>query len=246
MRFEIYDNMNKRFTLGILLAVATMLPGMAQVQYGTNQYSVRMNIGYNHNTTYGSHAGFDFGAFMPINQHFEMQADLRFTTAHNHAFGVQVRPKFAVPVGELFLEGRVLSCFYPRDGFNDLTQAIAFGYRMDYVSVQLGMSTRLIINSPYDWHDGSNIIVEPFNLTYRVEVFVRPQTSPWNISMCISNMTDYQIERLWQPIFMANGRYDIDSHWQVNLGALCKPTGMFHLNAKYYAAEVRAGFAYNF
>ncbi len=223
-----------------------MLPAVAQVQYGTNQYSVRLNIGYLHNTTYGSHAGFDIGAFMPIHQHFEMQADVRLTTANTYAFGVQVRPKFFVPVGEIFLEGRILSGLYHRDGFNDFTQAIGIGYRMDYVSVQLGMSTRIIMNHPYDWHDGSNIIVEPFNLCYRVEAFVRPQTSPWNISLCISNMTDYQIERVWQPIFMANGRYDIDSHWQVNLSALCKPTGMFHLNAKYYAAEVRAGFAYNF
>ena len=108
------------------------------------------------------------------------------------------------------------------------------------------MSTRRIIPSPYSWHESVNIIVEPFNLCYRIEAFVRPQTSPWNISLCISNMTDYQIERLWQPIFMAGGWYSIDEHWQVNLSALCKPTGMFHLNAKYYAAEVRAGFAYNF
>lgn len=230
----------------LILLLAAMLPAMAQVQYGTNQYAVRMNIGYQHNTTYGSHAGFDFGAFMPINEHFEMQADLRFTTANAHAFGVQLRPKFAVPVGEMFIDARLLSGLYEKDGFNDLVQAIGVGYRMDYVSVQLGMSTRLVIPYPYDWHDGSNIIVEPFNLCYRVEAFVRPQTSPWNISFCISNMTDYQIERLWQLIFMANGRYNIDEHWQVNLSALCKPTGMFHLNAKYYAAEVRAGFAYNF
>ena len=238
--------MNKRITLLILMAVTAMLPISAQVQYGTDRYAVRMNIGYNHNTTYGSHAGFDVGAFMPINPHFEMQADLRFTTANTHAIGVQLRPKFAVPVGEMFIEGRLLAGLYPRDGFNDMTQLIGVGYRMEYVSVLLGMSTRLIMESPYDWHSNQNIIVEPFNICYRIEAFVRPQTSPWNISLCVSNMTDYQIERVWQPIFMAGGRYNIDEHWQVNLSALCKPTGMFHLNAKYYAAEVRAGFAYAF
>lgn len=222
------------------------MPATAQVQFGSDQYAVRLNIGYMHNTTYGSHAGFDIGAFMPINQHFEMQADLRFTTANAHAFGVQLRPKFAVPVGEMFIEARLLADIYARDSYNDMVQTIGVGYRMDYVSVQLGMSTRLIIPSPYNWRDVSNIIVEPFNLCYRVEVFVRPHTSPWNISACISNMTDYQIERLWQPIFMLGGLYNIDEHWRVNLSALCKPTGMFHLNAKYYASEVRAGFAYNF
>lgn len=245
MAAQTHTNMNKRLLL-IILVVTAMLPAMAQVQYGTDRYWVRMNIGYNHNTTYGSHAGFDFGAFMPINEHFEMQADLRFTTAGAHAMGVQVRPKFAVPVGEFFLEGRLLAGLYARDGYNDMTQAIAVGYRMKYVSFQVGMSTRLIMESPYDWNANSNIIVEPFNLCYRLEAFVRPQSSPWNLSLCVSNMTDYQIERVWQPIFMANGRYNITDNWQVNLGVLCKPAGMFHLNAQYYAAEVRAGFAYNF
>ena len=237
--------MNKRITL-IVLMVAWLLPVMAQVQYGTDQYSVRMSLGYNHNTTYGHYGSVAIGAFMPINPHFEMQADMFFSFKNTHAFGVQLRPKFAVPVGEMYIENRLLGGIYAKDGYNDVVEALAIGYRMEYVSVQLGMSTRLIIELPYDWHSTSNIIVEPFNLTYRVEVFVRPKVSPWNISMCISNMTDYQIERIWQPIFMANGRYNIDEHWQVNLSALCKPTGMFHLNAKYYAAEVRGGFAYNF
>ena len=236
--------MKKLTTLFLLLA--GLLPAMAQVQFGTDQYAVRLNVGYLHNTTYGSYAGFDIGGFMPINQHFEMQADLRFTTANTHAFGVQLRPKFPLPVGELFIEDRLLAGFYKRDNFNDMVHAIGVGYRMDYVSVQFGMSTRLIIPIPYNWHDVSEITLEPFNLTYRVEVFVRPHTSPWNISACISNMTDYQIERMWQPIFMLGGLYNIDEHWRVNLSALCKPTGMFHLNAKYYAAEVRAGFAYKF
>ena len=223
-----------------------MLPSMAQIQFGSSQYAVRMDIGYLHNTTYGSHAGFDFGAYMPINRHFEMQTDLRFTTVGTHAIGVQLRPKFSVPVCEFYIESRLLAGLYTRDGYNDLTQALAVGYRMEFVSFQVGMSTRLIMESPYDWHANSNMIVEPFNVTYRLEVFVRPQTSPWNISLCASNMTDYQIERVWQPIFMANGLYNIDQNWQINLNLLCKPTGMFHLNAKYYAAELRAGFAYNF
>lgn len=235
----------KRFVI-ITLMLAGVLPMMAQVQYGADRYALKANIGYAHNTTYGSHAVFDIGAFMPINPHFEMQADLRISTASNHALGVQLRPKFAVPVGEFYLEARLQSCLYKKDGFNDLTQVLSVGYRMDYVSFQVGMGTRLIMETPYDWHANSNIIVEPFNICYKLEVFVRPQTSPWNISLCASNMTDYQVERVWQPMFMAGGLYNIDEHWRVNLSALCKPTGMFHLNATYYGAEMRAGFTYNF
>lgn len=235
----------KKFTTLILL-LAAMLPAMAQVQYGTEQYAVRAYAGYAHNTTYGSYGVFDFGGFMPINQHFEMQADLRLSTAGNHAFGVQLRPKFTVPVGEMFIEARLLSNLYKRDGYNDFTQLIGVGYRMDHVTAIVGMSTRIIMETPYDWHSTQSMIVEPFNICYKIEAFICKQTSPWNISLCATNITDYQIERVWQPMFMATGLYNIDNHWQVNLAVLCKPTGMFHLNAKYYGSEVRAGFNYNF
>lgn len=236
--------MKKPFLLLLLLTISLTIS--AQVQYGNDRYALRFNAGYAHNITYGSYGVFDMGAFLPINAYFEMQADLRVSTARAHAFGVQLRPKFAVPVGEFYIEDRLLTNLYKRDGFNDVVQALAVGYRMDYVSFQLGMSTRIIIETPYDWHSTANMIVEPFNLTYRLEVFVRPHTSPWNISACISNMTDYQIERLWQPMVMLGGYYNINDDWRVQLSALVKPTGNFHLNAIYYGCDVRAGFTYIF
>ena len=42
------------------------------------------------------------------------------------------------------------------------------------------------------------------------------------------------------------GRYDIDEHWRVSLDGELKITGMFHLNATFYAAYLRAGFSYRF
>ncbi len=231
-----------------LLLTLALLPLMAaaQIQPGDSRYSISLHAGYGHNRTYGSMGNFDIDAFMPINQHFEMQADIRMSTANFYSFGVQMRPKFALPVGEMFLEDRLMARLITRDAFNEVTQALSLGYRMQYVSIQLGMSTRLIIRQPYEWHSTESIICEPFNVLYRVEGFVRPQTSPWNISLCVSNMDNYQIERVWQPMFMLGSWYDPTDHWRVRLYAECKPTGMFHLNATYYGAEVRVGAEYRF
>ena len=231
-----------------LLLTLALLPfmAMAQIQPGDSRYSISLHAGYGHNRTYGSMGNFDIDAFMPINQHFEMQADIRMSTANFYSFGVQMRPKFALPVGEMFLEDRLMARLITRDAFNEVTQALSLGYRMQYVSIQLGMSTRLIIRLPYEWHSTESIICEPFNVLYRVEGFVRPQTSPWNISLCVSNMDNYQIERVWQPMFMLGGWYDPTDHWRVRLSAECKPTGHFHLNATYYGAEVRVGAEYRF
>jgi hypothetical protein len=108
------------------------------------------------------------------------------------------------------------------------------------------MSTRIIIPQPYTFHTDDELIVEPFNVIYRVKAFVRPQTSPWNISLCVANIDNYQVERVWQPMFYLGGWYDINNNWRVRLSGKYKLAGMFHLNAHYYGAEVRTGVEYRF
>lgn len=230
----------------LLFLIFLPLLAVAQVQPGDSTYSVSLHAGYGHNLTYGSMGNFDIDAFMPITPYFEMQANIRMSTANTYAMGVQLRPKFALPVGELFLEDRIMARLFPSDAVNEAVNTLSFGYRMQYVSVQFGMSTRLIIPQPYEWHSTESIICEPFNLLYRVEAFVRPQTSIWNISICVANMDNYQVERVWQPLFMLGSWYDVTEHWRVRLSAECKPTGMFHLNAAYYGAEARVGAEYRF
>jgi hypothetical protein len=191
-------------------------------------------------------ANFDISAYMPIHQHFDMQANLRFSTADTYAIGVQLRPKFTLPVGELYLEDRILTNIVARDSYNDFVHSLSVGYMMQYVNVQIGMFTRVIIPLPYEYRTGDEMILEPFNVLYKVEAFVRPKTSPWNISLCIANIDQYQMERVWQPMFYLGGWYDINEHWRVRLSGKLKLAGMFHLNAHYYASEIRVGAEYKF
>ena len=224
------------------LAVAAM----AQVQPGDTTYSVSLHTGYAHNLTYGSYANFDVDAYMPINKHFDMQANIRTSTANVHTLGLQLRPKFSLPKGELYLEDRLMMRFAQRDNYRDFVHAISVGYMMQYVNVQVGMSNRIIMPLPYEQHSNDAMILEPFDAVYRVEAFVRPQSAAWNISLCLSNMDNYQIERMWQPIFYLGSWYDITPHWRIRLSGKMKLAGMFHLNAHYYGAELRAGAEYRF
>ena len=231
------------FVLGSLLIA---IGATAQVQHGESQYAVSLHVGYAHNLTYGSYANFDLDAYLPINPHFDMQASVRTSTADFTTMGVQLRPKFSLPVGDLYLEDRLMLRFMARDSFRDFVHALSVGYKMQYVNVQVGMSNRIITPLPYVNHSEDAMVLEPFDAVYRVEAFVRPQTSPWNISLCISNMDNYQVERMWQPMFYLGGWYDVNEHWRVRLSGKCKLAGMFHLNAHYYGAEIRAGVEYRF
>lgn len=237
----------KKIFLILALGFGLFAPiAMAQVQPGDTTYSVSLHAGYGHNLTYGSMANFDIDAYLPINQHFDMQANVRTSTANVHTMGVQLRPKFALPKGELYLEDRLMARLIARDEVNEFLHAISLGYRMQYVDVQVGLINRVIMPLPYERNTLDKYIVEPFQLLYRLECFVRPVTSPWNIAIAISNADDYMIERPWTPMLYLGGWYDIDSHWRLRLSGKYKNAGMFHMNAHYYAAEVRVGGEYRF
>ena len=237
--------MKHRFFITLVLSF-WFFASMAQVQPIDTRYMLSLHTGYAHNLTYGSYANFDIDAYLPINQHFDMQANLRTSTANFYSLGVQLRPKFALPVGELYIEDRLMMRFLARDEFNEFLHAISLGYMMEHVNVQVGVYTRVIQAASYISHSENELICEPFDVLYRVEAFVRPRTSPWNISLALANVDNYQVERMWQPVFYLGGWYDINEHWRVRMSSKMKLAGMFHLNAHYYASELRVGAEYRF
>ena len=214
--------------------------------FGKRHYTLTTMAEYSYNTTWGHHGNFDVQALLPFNPHFEMEAKLQFSSANVHTGAVQFRPKFELPVGEMFLETDVMYRAVCRNRMNDITAGLGVGYRMNYVSVTLGVFCRILDDWDRSWYSNETYVVEPFNLLYRIEVFCRPQTNPWNLSFMFSNVDDYQMERMWQPLFSVGAWYDFNKHWRLNLAAQCKPTGMFHLDASFYGATLRAGFSYRF
>ena len=207
----------------ILYLVVCLVCSMAALAgnpgFGDRKYTISGMAEYSYNTTWGHHANFDIQGLMPFNPHFEMEARLQFSTANVHSGALQLRPKF---------------------------EALGVGYRMDYVSVTLGLYSRVIDNWDRSWYNDETFVVEPFNLLYRIEVFCRPQNNPWNLSFMFSNVDDYQMERMYQPLFSVGAYYDVTDHWRLNFWAQCKPTGMFHLDATFYGATFRTGFSYRF
>ena len=236
--------MRKTFLFFALLCSAWLMA--ANPGFGERKYSLTALAEYSYNTTWEHHANFDVQALLPLNPYFEMEAKMQFSTANVHTGVLQFRPKFELPVGEIFLETDLRYRMVARNRIGDITAGVGLGYRMDYVSITIGSYCRVMDNWDRDWHSNENFVVEPFNLLYRIEVFCRPQNNPWNLSFMFSDVDDYQMERMWQPLFSVGAWYNVTDHWQINFAAQCKPTGMFHLDASFYGATFRTGFTYKF
>ena len=234
------------FICCMLYAVSVAVVAAGNPGFGPRRYAISGMAEYSYNTAWGHHANLDVKALMPINPYFEMEAKVQLSTANVYTTALQLRPKFELPVGELFIETDLLYRAVSRTRIHDMTAALGVGYRMDYVSVTLGMYCRLMADYDLSWYTTDTYMMEPFNLLYRVEVFCRPQANRWNLSFMVSNTDDYQMERQWQPLFGVGAYYDVTDHWRLDFGAQSKPTGMFHLDATFYGATLKAGFTYRF
>ena len=232
----------------ILLVALTCCAGVmfAVENEAGKPITLRAFGGYGYNFTWGHYGNFDVGACIPLNKNFEMDAAVEASTVNLYTVSFDARPLFPIKTGEFYLDTRLLYKSVVRDRMHDFAASFAVGYRMDYVDVRVGMFSRLMADFNRDWHSEDEILVEPLGIIYNIEVFVRPQISRWNLSFRFANFDDYQIERIWQPIFMLGGRFDPTDRLSILLQAQCKLAGMFHLNATFYDAKVRAGISYKF
>ena len=177
-----------RKILVVFAAIFAMSMYAGNPGFGERRYSLTVMGEYSYNTTWGHHGNADIQALLPFNSHFEMEAKVQLSSANVYTGALQIRPKFEVPVGEMFLETDIMYKAVARNRLGDITAGLGVGYRMDYVSITLGVFCRVLDDWNRSWYDDASYVVEPFNLLYRLEVFCRPQTSPWNLSFMFRNV----------------------------------------------------------
>lgn len=237
--------------VGLLFMVLLCMPLCAESVYRDTCYSLCADVGYAYNIVYGHHAMFNMGAMLPINHNFEGEISARATTANTYTIGFRVQPKFPIErndkdCGEVLLETRVLYHRFQRNHMHGLAAAFSVGYRWDYVYAKVGYGMSMMAAMVMSQHTTENSIFEPHNLVYHLEVFARPHTSSWNISACITDMTDFQMERMFTPIFILRSYVDVTEDWRLYFSGQCKPVGIANQAASFFGAEVSAGASYRF
>jgi len=219
-------------------------------------YSITLLGEYGYNTTWSHFGGVELRANLPFNEHFELDVAGELLSSHVYTFSATSRPKFPLSVGELFLDGTLFYSAVQRNRIADYVMAASVGYRMDYVSVQLGLFGQVFGDLDLNYHAMDGYVVDPFNVLYRVQGNVRPEESPWNVYLGVSDYTELEYERHWQPIFFLGGYYDLPIYnlfqkpniirgssrsLRVLAEVYCKPTGMFHLDATFYGIKAKLG-----
>ena len=239
---------SKLYIVTLIISVFTLIPQSARAAsvYRDSCYAIGMTGGYAYNNTYGHYGHISIDAFLPITYYFDAEVNVRTSTTNVHDFAVHLHPKIILPVGELFLATRIQYNLFARNEFHSLSTSFCLGYRMDYVSAEIGYGSRVSAFIDLSKHTAENGISEPHNLVYRVELFARPPQAKWNISAYVTNITEYHMERMFTPIFGLRTTADIKDHWRFIFEGRCKPVGLSNFVPSFYGAEGVIGLMYRF
>lgn len=219
----------------VLVAMTTMAAAQ------TRDVSLTALGDYTYTTTYGSSTGIDLIADIPVGTRFDCEPALQLTTAGVHTAAIQTRTLFPFEKSALYLKNRITFKDVARSSMYDACLGLSLGWTCRHLDVEAGMFGRVMDSFGRDIHSLDAALCEPFNLIYSIKGILCNPDSRWNAWASVSNVDVFQMERMWQPIISAGGWYNLTDRLSLRMDVVCKPTGMFHLNAEFYSLSARAG-----
>lgn len=199
-----------------------------------------------YNTAWGSYGGADVKVSACAGGHLEASAVFEGLTSGIYAMGLNARPKLQLEAGTLYLDGGVLYRTSTPNRIFDFVSHGSIGWQMKHLDARVGLFTRTMGSRDRDIHTTEEMVTEPFNLLYRLQYKLKGDASRWDLWGGVTDCSDFEYERHWEPYFFLGGRYALDNGMQLFLQTDIKPAGMFHLNASFYGVLCRAGVFYSF
>lgn len=218
----------KYIAIIVLLAVSSTFL-RAQV----NEVSMRVRAG--HNVALGSFTAVSLETHQLLNDNFKIQGGIQYNTIGKTT--LEARPAYFKDYSWGKLSTEVLLTYANITSVNSFAAGAGVVLSGRWIEGKLGYYYRMFGGK------GSSIN-EPFNIYYEFCANLLPMIEDWNLKMVITNNEIFELERHYQPTFIAQCSYYPLQYLGISLGIGCKPSGMFNMSADYYQSHVNLGICY--
>lgn len=198
-----------------------------------NELMLRVRGG--HNSTYGGFAAVSLETNQTISNRFSVSGGVQYSTIGRTA--LEARPAFGLDYAWGKISAEAIFSYTNLTSINSFS-AGAGGY-IDFrnITAKLGYYYRVYGGS-------GDRITEPFNIYYELRVHLLEKIRNWNMYLSITNNEIFELERHYQPSFIAECFYYPTAELGVSLAIGCKPAGMFNLTADHYQSFIKTGVCY--
>ena len=210
--------------------IATMLMGVALVMNAQeNELSVRLRAG--DNVVFVGFGAASVETVQTLCDDLSISGGVQYNTIGRTALEARPSMKWGNISAELLMAYTNLA------SVNSFAAGAGAIYDYGRLSAKLGYYYRV-----YGGH-GSRI-TEPFNIYYELSVHLLQQIENWDIDLTLTNNETFELERHYQPSFIAECFHFPTSKLGISLGIGCKPAGMFNLSADYYQSFIKTGICF--
>ena len=218
----------KHLFLALLVAVC---PTLLKAQ----ENDIKVGLRAGHNAVFGGFAAASLETNQTFCKDFSISGGVQYNSIGKTALEARSGYKMDFDWGKLTAE---MLAFYSNLSNTDNFAAGA-GARAEIgrTSMQLGYYYRVYGNEV-------NKLTEPFNLYYELRVGLLENTKDWDLDLILTNNETFELERHYQPTYLAECFYYPTAELGVSLGIGCKPAGMFNLSADYYQSFIKTGICY--
>lgn len=218
-----------KYSLLIVLLTSLALVTKAQ----DDELMIRIRTG--HNATSGGFAAFSLETFQKFGNSFHLSGGLQYNTIERTA--LEARPAYNINYDWGNITAEVLLAYRNQNSVNSFAAGAGAEISNRWIAVKLGYYYHLY------GHSGDSII-EPFNIYYELRANLLPMMESWDLQFVITNNERFELERHYQPTFIAQCGYDLKEFLGLSMGIGCKPAGMFNLSADYYQTFINLGICY--
>ena len=219
----------------LLLLASTLSLVLSTIALRAQDNEVILSLRTGHNATFGGFAATSVEMFNAPGRNFMISSGIQYSTFGKTA--VEARPAYSMDYSWGRLSAEALLTYTNLSSTNNFTTGAGMQVKSKWTEARLGYYYRI-----YGGRGG--IITEPFNLYYELLVNLIPSVDKWGLQLRVTNCETFELERHYQPSYMAQCRYYPRKNLGTYLSLGYKPSGTFHISADYYQAFLKLGVSY--
>lgn len=198
-----------------------------------DELMIRLRTG--HNSTFGGFAALSLETLQTFDSNIQISGGVQYNSIGRTA--IEVRPAYYKDYDWGRISAQALLTYKNLQSVNSLAAGAGVETSGRWVAVRLG----------YYYHfygqRGENI-KEPFNIYYELRVNLLPMLESWDLQLAITNNERFELERHYQPSYLAQCSYYMNDYLGLTMGVGYKPAGVFNLTADYYQSFINLGICY--
>ena len=218
-----------RYVLPMFMLMSFAVAMNAQV----DEVMFRLRAG--HNASFGGFAAYSFETAQNFGDNWQLSGGIQYNTIGKTTF--EARPSFYLYYDWGRLSAEALFAYKYLSSVNSYAAGAGAEFSCGWLAVKLGYYHHLYgLSGAY--------VREPFNIYYELRVNLPVMPKSWELQLIITNNERFELERHYQPTFIAQSDYDMNDFLGLTMGVGCKPAGMFNLTADYYQCFLNLGVSY--